>query len=325
MFLVDEAHNLVDRARDMYSAELRKRPFLSLMRMADRKDWPDLHRTWAAVNRWLIGVRKSLQEEQSVFRAFERFPDALVEDLEEFREAAERALNNTSVFRAGLLDLYFQVSHFCRIIDLYGEQHDTTVELSRSDVAVRLLCLDPAVFVRQRTDLGKATVYFSATLTPREYYLRLLGGEVDDCCLDVPSPFPKENLYLGLIDRFSTRYRHRKGTSRRLCDFLSVFTDSPGNYLAFFPSYEYLDLVWREMTGRGAAARFIRQEPNMTETARTAFLETFSRRPQYPLVGFAVLGGVFGEGIDLTADRSCRRGCGTAPSQSAAGAAEGVF
>jgi DNA excision repair protein ERCC-2 len=150
--------------------------------------------------------------------------------------------------------------------------------------------------------MGRAAVLFSATLTPRAYFQAALGGDPDDGFLEIPSPFPRENLCAMLDASLSTRLAHRAATLGRVVGDLAAFTCVPGHYMAFFPSYSYMADALRLFRARAPEARTLVQEPSMTEQTREAFLSAFREEPRGILVGFSVLGGIFGEGIDLMGD-----------------------
>jgi hypothetical protein len=171
-------------------------------------------------------------------------------------------------------------------------------------VKVRLFCLDPSCLLRQALARGHAAIFFSATLTPMDYYRTLLGGAPEDPVLQLPSPFPTGNLAVFIQDRIQT---HFKGRAESLGDVVeaigTLVQGRRGNYLVYFPSYQYLNAVLQEFQARYPSVPVLVQRPGMTEPERDAFLAAFSVEQGETLAGFAVLGGIFGEGIDLVGER----------------------
>jgi Rad3-related DNA helicase len=330
VFLVDEAHNLVDRAREMFSADLEGREILDVRRAVKQaaprctKALAQLH----AAMRKLVSATESTEEsfeasnhsvelnlfpaktatsrddENGVSTSLE-FPDSLIEPLETALEEAECWLvkNQPAEFREALLALYFRLHSFRRTAELYDERFVTII---KSDLAmkVRLFCLDPSLLLRKALARGKAAIFFSATLTPVDYYRTLLGGAPEDHVLQLSSPFPSENLAVLIQDRIQT---HFKGRTESLGDVVeaigTLVQGRRGNYLVYFPSYQYLNDTLQAFQIRYPSVPMLVQRPGMTEAERDAFLAAFSIEHGEMLVGFAVLGGIFGEGIDLVGER----------------------
>ena len=169
---------------------------------------------------------------------------------------------------------------------------------------MRLFCLDPSLLLRKALARGKAAIFFSATLTPMDYYRTLLGGDPEDPVLQLASPFPPENLAVLIHDRIQT---HFKGRAESLGDVVAAIgtlvQGRRGNYLVYFPSYQYLNAVLQEFQVSHPTVPVLVQRPGMTEPERDEFLAAFSVEHGETLVGFAVLGGIFGEGIDLVGER----------------------
>ncbi len=167
-----------------------------------------------------------------------------------------------------------------------------------------MFCLDPSRLLRQALTRGKAAVFFSATLTPLPYYRDLLGGESGDPLLQLASPFPPENLALLMHDRIGTRFNTRAETLPDVAQAIAAVTEERrGNYIVYFPSYQYLRAVQEQFQALHPAVRLLAQRPGMSEAEREAFLAAFAADHTETLVGFAVMGGIFGEGIDLAGER----------------------
>jgi Rad3-related DNA helicase len=302
IFLIDEAHNLVDRTRQMYSASLEKRDFLSLLRRVDQESSPELFAGLDGINASLLAIRKEMMANHFVQ---EVAPEFLAELLYQVREQVEEvlALPEAIGTRDELLSLYFDVVHYLRIYELYDSHFATLFEKSGSNIRVKLLCLDTSSFIREKTDLGRSTVFFSATLLPEDFYRRLLGGGADDPFIQVPSPFPRRNLCLVLDDTVSTKLPDRPASISKIVGHIDAATRKEGNYLLFFPSYAYMEDVHREFLKICGSLRVVKQERDMSESQREEFLSRFSPQTDSTLVAFAVMGGIFGESIDLAGDR----------------------
>ena len=330
-FLVDEAHNLVDRAREMFSADLDAREILDVKR-AIKQAAPRCSKALAQLHTALRTLGNNVTEphnepfaasdpsvelnlfpaktamirnEEAGVSTSPEFPDNLIEPLEAALEAAESWLvkNQPAGFREALLVLYFKLHSFRRTAELYDEHFVTLIENS-PDVKVRLFCLDPSWLLRKALARGMAAIFFSATLTPMDYYRTLLGGAPEDPVLQLASPFPPENLAVLIQDRIQT---HFKGRAESLGDVVeaigTLVQGRRGNYLVYFPSYQYLNDILQAFQARFPLIPVLVQRPGMTEPEREAFLAAFSVEHRETLAGFAVLGGIFGEGIDLVGER----------------------
>ncbi|WP_405081220.1 ATP-dependent DNA helicase [Paenibacillus chitinolyticus] len=249
--LIDEAHNLVDRGREMFSAELTKAPFLQLKRDFKGRN-SAVEAAAKAVNDYFIAFRK----EQGSGGSFvlREVPEELPGLLEAFAQQAERELSapgQGGEAQELLLDTYFAVQSFLRTAKYYDERYVTLAEVQRSDVRLKLLCLDPSALLAQMGKGYRAHVFFSATLSPFSYYMDMLGGGEDDYTVAIPWPFRQEQLDVW-IEPLSTRYKDRDKTKLPISRLLGkLVREKPGNYLVFFPSYEYM---------REVAALFLEQE-----------------------------------------------------------------
>ena len=329
-FLVDEAHNLVDRAREMFSADLDGGEIRDVRR-AIKKSAPRcvkaLQQLEAAMRKLgsagegpeASGAASNSVEELNLFPAKAAtirvdgqgvstspdFPDGLIEPLEAALGEAEAWLvkNQLAAFREDLLALYFRMHAFRRTAEDYDERFVTIVE--NDPVAkVRLFCRDPSLLLRKSLARGRAAIFFSATLTPVDYYRTLLGGEPEDPVLQLASPFPAENLAVLIQDRIATQLRGRAESLGEVVEAIGTLVEGrSGNYLVYFPSNQYLNDTLLEFRRRFPAIPVVSQRPGMTEPERDKFLADFSVEHGVTLVGFAVLGGIFGEGIDLVGER----------------------
>ena len=195
------------------------------------------------------------------------------------------------------------MQYITRAAERYDEHFVTQLSARGSELEWELLCLDPAPFVDASLAAGRAAALFSATLTPPGYYRSVLGC-TDARAVALESPFPPEHLGLYCLPGISTRYRDREASVPAVSDALAALARAKtGNYLAFFPSYAYLRQIHEDFTIRYPDIETLAQESGLDDAARAAFLERFAPNPDKTLLGFGVLGGVFGEGVDLVGDR----------------------
>lgn len=307
VLLVDEAHNLVDRGREMYSASLKKAPFLSLQRQYKTVN-KSLSAAAKAVNAFFIVLRKSCSEEGS--GQWEQYPEELPALLEAFAAEAELELTGpaSSILPAdgeegdSLLDTYYAVQGMLRTFKTYDERYITYAEILRGDVVLKLFNLDPSHLLQQMGKSFRSQILFSATLSPLSYYRDMIGAGEEDYSLSVPSPFHKEQWQVSVLP-VSTRYRDREDSLLPLTDALKGMTSKRGNYLVFFPSYAYLQNVYEIFTEKYPEVPTLVQSSGMSEPERVQFLASFQPDNPGTLLGFAVLGGIFSEGVDLPGDR----------------------
>jgi DNA excision repair protein ERCC-2 len=336
-FLVDEAHNLVDRAREMFSGELHSREVHEVRRAIK----PALPRCAKTLTRLGSAMRKlgrtsalgsieptEAAQESDLFHrepttaplargakplslrdadviTSKELPAALLAPIDDFLAEAEvwLAQNQPAEFREALLELYFQLHSFRRTADGYDERYVTIIE-TRDGVRVRLFCLDPSYLLRQALDRGKAAVFFSATLAPIDYYRSLISNSSEDPLLQLSSPFAPENFAVLVQDRIRTHFKARGESLTEVAQAIGNLVQGRlGNYLVYFPSYQYLSEVQAQFQIHFPTVRLLAQRPAMSEAEREAFLGNFAVEHGETLAGFAVMGGIFGEGIDLVGDR----------------------
>ncbi len=302
--LVDEAHNLVDRSREMFSAQLAKESVLALRRLL-KHEIPAIHRSLGAINTWMAGMRRRCNEADH-WLVEEDLPVILIERLRDFLRAAEKwlALNARTSFRDALLDLFFDVLHFVRVTEIFDQGYTVTYQASSKDLQVKLFCIDPSHQLRLAWQRCRSAILFSATLTPGGYFQSVLGCHEQATMLNLPSPFPPSNLGVFVADQISTLFREREISSRAVTSAIANFVQQRvGHYMLYFPSYQYLRLVHDLFSQECAELETVIQTPEMDEDERMAFLSRFKKGVSQTLVGFAVMGGIFGEGIDLKGER----------------------
>lgn len=306
IFLVDEAHNLPDRARSMYSAELQKKTVLELQR-ALKPHLPALAQKLSAINKVLLEMRKACQAQGKEALVEHELPEGLLKAVREFSQKAEDwlVLNQPAAFRQELLEFYFLCSNYLRTAEYFDTFYVSYFERQgSSDLKAKLFCLDPAPMLAAPLERSRSTVFFSATLLPMDYFMKLLTGEADHPKRIFQSPFPTENFSLLIHSGIATKYTHRADSYTAIAEAVEAACAArAGNYLVFFPSYAYLDAVLERLKERLPERQLLVQGRGMTEADRETFLAQFSTGSQESLVGLAVMGGIFGEGIDLVGDR----------------------
>ncbi len=305
LFLIDEAHNLVERGREMYSASLVKEEVLAAKRKLKGK-FPKVEKALERVNRILLEYKREcdslteLDQAGSLILAVMNLAGQMDEMMGELKEES---------LRKDLLDFYFSVHEFLSIADLLDENYVIYGGyLPGGEFMVRLFCVNPAANLQKCLDKGRSAVFLSATMLPVRYYQRMLSGREDDYAVYIPSPFPRENRMIGLGVDVSSRYARRTEEEfQRIAAYIEKTVRAKrGNYLVFFPSYSMLrdveqpvrELLEREPEQERPELRV--QAPSMGEGEREEFLAAFSPKRQKPCLGLCVMGGIFGEGIDLT-------------------------
>lgn len=304
-FLVDEAHNLVDRAREMFSAQIYKSDFLEVKKLMKTK-LPKAAKVLNKINTYMVDLRKQCGEDGFIISKDElkdlyRMLNSFITESEEW--ILKNQNNNIEGFDQ-ILELYFDSITFIRMADFYDERYVTFIEARSNDVRVKLFCLDPSYLLADAVKRGKTAVFFSATLTPLSYFMDILGGDKEDYNINLASPFDKENFCLLVEDKISTRYKNRDKSYDRIVDIIwTAVKKKTGNYVVFFPSYKYMNEVYTRFVESYPEVDTLIQETSMTEEEREGFLNRFHTRPEKSLVSFGVLGGIFSEGIDLKGDR----------------------
>lgn len=298
--LVDEAHNMVERARSMYSATLDQHSMNQVRQSAPepvKKALQRLNRDWNALHK----------EQVALYQAYAATPGKFLNSLSLCITAFGDYFNEHPHAANGeLQSFYFEAIQFGRIAELFDEHF--LFDISKRELgskSLSRLCLRnvvPAGFVRPRLTAAISAVLFSATLNPRHFYRDLLGLPDTTAWVDVESPFQRSQLDVEIVSRISTRYTHRQASLAPIVELMArQFEARPGNYLAFFSSFDYLQQVAELMERSHPDVPVWKQSRGMAEAERQVFLERFT--PTSQGIGFAVLGGAFGEGIDLPGAR----------------------
>ena len=301
VFLIDEAHNLVDRSRDMFSAEINKSTFLDLKDVFVDK-YPQIYKAINKINSIFNKLRKDNEIEDNYYQKGEI--DDFYYPLKKIMTVLEPWLieEKAHLEYDKVMDFYFSINTFLKISDFYDEHYVTSFQLNGRDLIMKLYCVDSSYLLRQALKRGRTAIFFSATLTPLDYHRDLLGGDEEDYYIKLSSPFPSENLLLMVNDQISTKYKDRERTYSDLVENIELLVrGNRGNYFIFFPSYIYMRKIYDIIIERNPLLNIIIQENSMSEFQREDFLNKFDNEED--LIAFAVLGGIFSEGIDLSGDK----------------------
>ncbi|MBR2523252.1 MAG: ATP-dependent DNA helicase [Clostridiales bacterium] len=331
--LVDEAHNLNDRAREMYSSELRESKLDDMISQFKGKN-SRIEAHLARIKDYFKIISQCFLSHQSSFKILESVDENKImstNDWEGMREvprnlypllwhtlsSLQPVLDDLPQgdLRDSAIEFFFDIRFFVTCLEQYYDQsYITCTGRDCGDIFIKLNCLDASAKLDKIIKDHLGVVFFSATLSPYEYYRNILVGQDAEYTrsLVLPSPFPPENLDIMIDTSISTSFRNRKMTSSDLVARISEeLSDRTGNYMVFFPSFEYLDMIKplleQEFTkytaNDGKERTIICQKPGMTTREKEDFLKAFDMPGAGLLAGFAVLGGHFGEGVDLVGDR----------------------
>ena len=307
IFLIDEAHNLVERGREMYSAEISRQTLFTL-RKKIRKHFPKLARALDKASRQMLELEEDLKASQNPYQVLSNpgvLPVTFLTISGELEEILEEK-NLEEELRKEILEFYFVVRDFLNVSELVDENYVVYTEcFGENDFRLRLFCVNPAANLSEYLKKGRSAVFFSATLFPMLYYRELLTTETDAYGIYVQSPFSAKNRRILIGSDVSSRYTRRNHTEyRKIAEYISrCVWQRQGNYMVFFPSYRLMEDVYQGYEEEFSVdwVRCIRQNSDMTEREREEFLEEFQSR-EGTLVGFCVLGGIFSEGVDLTGE-----------------------
>ena len=304
LFLVDEAHNLVERARSMYSAVLVKEDFLAVKKLVkpySKKLAAELEKC----NKILLAYKRECEDYQ-ICENISNFAFALMR----FGAAADTFLQKSTEFpgKKEFLDLYLKVRHFLNMYERLDEHYVIYTQfLENHSFMIKLFCVDPALNLQECLDKGRSTVFFSATLLPIQYYKKLLSTKEENYAIYAKTAFSKEQSCLLIGDGVSSKYTRRNRMEfQNIARYIQkIVSAKKGNYMVFFPSYKLMDDVWQVYQEEFSSGwvRCICQHASMTEREREEFLEEFTEESADTLVGFCVMGGIFSEGIDLIGNR----------------------
>ena len=302
ILLIDEAHNLVNRAREMYSCTLEKSKVMVVNKVIKGKV-PNLYKISNSINKEMIHIRRELEEINKSFKYHNEQYKDLIKLLRAFINEADSYLvksKGTDGYEE-VLDFYYEARNFIAASELYDKEYTTILKSNKNEFTIKIFCINPAKNLRQVLKSAYSSIIFSATLSPVKYYVDLIGGDEESFKLRFDSPFNKENLstYLYPLDM---RYVNREKNTDILCNVINNFiNEKKGNYMVFMPSFEYLNKVYARYIEMYGEEGTIVQEENLTEIKKEKFLDNFNEGNN--ITGFTVVGGMFSEGVDLPGDK----------------------
>lgn len=304
LFLIDEAHNLVDRGREMYSASISLDDVIETRKFVK----PYSQKLWKKLGK----VKKHMEElkqncgEWKVQENAGVLPISLLSVQGEMDQLLEEPPAQEVV--DGILDFYFAVRNFLNISELVDDNYVVYTAFDENGrFYMKLFCVNPAENLQKCLDKGNSTVFFSATLLPLQYYRKMLSTRSENFGMYVESPFEQKKRCLMICRDVSSKYTRRGYEEyRKIAEYIARMSwQKKGNYMVFFPSYRLMEDVYQVYQDEFSVSwvRCISQHASMTELEREEFLEEFTEETEETLVGFCVMGGIFSEGIDLIGDR----------------------
>ena len=303
IFLIDEAHNMVERSRQMYSAQIYKEDFLTVKRIM-KEHSRSIEKALEKCNKILLGMKREC-ENYTVYDTFGNMVFSFMRLMTLLDEFLQKA--NEFPGKKDVMDFYFELRNFLNIYDLVDEHYVMYSELEADGrFMLKLFCVDPSLNIQKRLDKGKSAVFFSATFLPVNYYKSLLSTKKDNYAIYADSTFDSKKRLLAMATDVSTRYTRRSRSEyERIAGYINaVVTQKTGNYMVFFPSYKMMNDVADIYCEKYAdETELMLQKNNMSEAEREEFLDRFSDESDRTLVAFGIMGGIFGEGIDLKNDR----------------------
>jgi DNA excision repair protein ERCC-2 len=294
--LNDEAHNLPERSRDMFSTSLSVKELKNLANNLEKNS--NIYNYCYKIINEIINMYDINSKDREQYYAKEE-PVRLYACINNFVVQCDKWLISNNNLQ--LLEVYFKALDFLRIYEVFDNRFIFFIEETKEDITAKLLCLDSSYLLQNTIKQLTSCIFFSATLTPINFYKNTIGGKQDDFCVELETPFNKNNLLVCVNDKISTTYKDRKNSVNLICkNLFTMVSGKVGNYFAFFPSYEYMNKVY-DVFLKNYDVQAIVQQQNMTEDGKQKILQKLKKSEDTLLV-FVVLGGAFGEGIDLVGD-----------------------
>ena len=298
ILLIDEAHNLEDRTRNMYSPAIVKEEFYEVYKMM--KAEKSLSKELFNINKKFIDIKKSLKEA----KILEKPPDDLINALRKFVVKAEKYFSELKNEKAPdeFTDIYFKSSFFIKISEIADDNFCYYADLAGDKTMVKLFLIDTSNVLKEIEKNALSSIFFSATLTPLKYFRYILGGDEDDYILKIKSPFDIENLNLMITADISMKYTQRDLNIEKACQYINaVITEKKGNYMIFFPSYFFMNKVYATYESLYPTSNILLQNQGISEEEQQDIINSFINERN--LVLFTVVGGIFSEGIDLPLEK----------------------
>ncbi len=312
-FLVDEAHNLPDRASEMYSARIEEGEILGEGLLLPehsplQKELNNVKNSFHNMLYPLVKEEMRKDEDGNVvgFAHGKDLPEGLYALVTSLLLAAEETLysqygKKSAAELRPLKDYYYRLKRFFGIMNCFDRRYEYFVFLEAGVLSLKLFCIDPSGVIRERLEKGHSAIFFSGTLTPIDYYKSVLGGEGE--ILEVPSPFVKEQMSISIMDKISTRFLQREDTLPAVLRVIAATVSAKrGHYMIFTPSFAYNEALAAAFRAKYPKIRVLEQKRSMQSEDRQKFLSAFREEGGGYLVAFCVMGGIYSEGIDLVGD-----------------------
>ena len=314
VFLIDEAHNLPDRARDMYSARLCVTPFEATYAKLDPAEDGELEKELGgylmAMHRLGALCTENREKHEDGTESGYYLNRAPLQNFTEQTLQCKRALdaflkkNEQHALAAEIAELAALLRRFCGLCDYYDDRFLTYIQLQHGALSLQLFCLDPAGVLHSALGRARASVLFSATLKPLDYFVDVLGGGKGAQTVELPSPYDPERLCVSVASGVSTRMEDRAKSYRKISTLIAATVSArAGNYIVYFPSYDYMERVHAQFAAKYPNVRCVVQKRGMSQREQEEFLDAFRADEGKLRVGFCVLGGSFSEGVDLPGSR----------------------
>lgn len=300
IILIDEVHNLVDRSRDMYSSNVSEELLLKAKNSLKKKPFAKIKNKINKILKIIDGIKENITEEYSIVTSFN---NELLNQFSLFLDKYLEVKRDTKIsFPAEVVDLYLEINRFNKIYELTNEKYVFYIHKNKY-ISFHLFCTDASNFISKKSSDVLSSIFFSATLTPIEYYIRLLGGDINkDPYIQLESPFDKNNSLPMVNNNISIKYKDRDNTMEEVIKYIEAFVSGTiGNYFIFCPSYEYLSKLETKLKIDNTVIHYQRRD--MKDYEKNDFLELFVSEPKVTTIGVLVLGSFFSEGIDLIDDR----------------------
>ena len=284
----------------MYSASLSYESFKEARKSVKHSKLSKLKLALSKMNKLFKEYLDDNQEGEHVVSAFNEYTYKTLSSFITTMQDINK--NDNKEMSKDLLSYYLEVNRFAKILEFVNDDYLLYYEIKGHNVVLNVVCLDASKFLQSAMNNLKSTVLFSATLSPIDYYVNLLGGDEKSPRVIFPSPFPKDNLKIIIAPKVSVRYKKRETSYQDVASYIKSFvTNKIGNYFIFLPSYEYLHKLMPYIDIDNA--NIYEQNQDMNDEEKVSFLDNFVANPQKTNLGFVVVGGAFGEGIDLVSDR----------------------
>ena len=288
-FLIDEAHNLVDRAREMYSATLNEEKFVKVTKLISKQD-KRITRVIKEIQSYFEDKLEDLTTLDENDLVESEAPLELCEILSSFIKFVDEYLARTNEENEELMDLYFDVYSFLSISDFYDKNYTTIYTKTFNGMNIKIYCVNPQKVIEEKMKKAKSNIIFSATLIPMDYFMKMYSYDEEDFIINLKSPFDVKNRLLMIGDNVATTYNKRFETSEDIASYIANCVQAKkGNYMVFFPSYKYMELVFEKMKENYPDINTSIQESNMSEEEKEEFLSMFDEDNKETHVGFCVL------------------------------------